>query len=79
MNEYRIESNIFWKNLSGIYDHTLDWHLSDSHIQKITEKNLGLRYINTTYGEKTWDVSSYFIFKIANKERLLWAKIKYGI
>ena len=78
--EYRIETNIFWKSIAGIYNQGLDWHLADEKIQKITKKNLGLKYIATIYDneiDKPYD--AFFAFEIVDPDKLIWAKLKYGI
>ena len=78
--EYRIETNIFWRSIAGIYNQGLDWHLADEKIQKITKKNLGLKYIATVYDneiDKPYD--AFFTFEIVDPDKLIWAKLKYGI
>lgn len=78
--KYEIEANTFWRSITGIYNHGLDWHLADEKIQKISKKNLGLRYIETTQSEeidKPYDF--IFVFEVVNHDKLLWAKLKYGI
>lgn len=78
--EYRIETNTFWRSITGIYDRGLDWHLADEKIQQITKKKLGLRYIATIYDneiDKPYD--AFFAFEIVDEGKLIWAKLKYGI
>ena len=78
--EYRIQSNTFWKNITGIYNRGLDWHLADEKIQQITKKKLGLRYIVTVYdNEIDHPYASVFLFEIVDESKLIWAKLKYGI
>ena len=77
--EYEVESSVFWKNMD-IYDHALDWHLGDERIQKITKKKLGIKYIDTIFSQEiNHPYHSKFLFKILDKKKFLWAKIKYGI
>ena len=78
--EYKIKSSTFWKNLKGIYNHGLDWHLADKKIQSISKEKLGLKYLDTVYDDDiSSPYSSEFLFKIVDQDKLLWAKLKYGI
>ena len=78
--EYKIRSSIFWKNLKGVYDHADDWHLADKKIQSITKKNFGLIYIDTVFDDDIdHPYGSEFLFKIVNKEKFLWSRLKYEI
>jgi hypothetical protein len=78
--EYRIDSSIFWNKLYSIYNKGHDWHLKDEDIQYITKEKLGLIFIVTCFNEEIdRPYDSVFVFEIVDKEKLLWAKIKYGI
>ena len=78
--EYKIKSSTFWKNLKGIYNHGLDWHLSDKKIQALSKAKLGLKYLDTVFNDDIdHPYDSEFLFEIVNKEKFLWAKLKYGI
>lgn len=78
--EYKIKSSIFWKNLKNVYDHSDNWHLAEKKIQKITQKELGLTFIETCYSDEIdRPYDSIFIFQIINQDKFLWAKLKYGI
>jgi hypothetical protein len=78
--EYKISSSKFWHRTNDVYDFGLDWHLSDEKIQVLTKKNLGLKYLDTVFNN---DISSpyvsEFLFEIVDQDKLLWAKLKYGI
>jgi hypothetical protein len=78
--EYKIPSSKFWRATDGVYNHGLDWHLSDEKIQSLTKKKLGLKYLNTVYdADVSSPYSSEFLFEIVDQDKLLWAKLKYGI
>ena len=78
--EYKIKSSTFWKNLKVIYNQGLDWHLSDKKIQALSKEKLGLKYLDTVFNDDIdHPYDSEFLFEIVNKEKLLWAKLKYGI
>ena len=78
--EFKIKSSTFWKNLKEIYNYGHNWHLADKKIQSISKKKLGLKYIDTVFNE---DINhpddSEFVFEIVDQEKLLWARLKYGI
>jgi hypothetical protein len=78
--EYKIKSSTFWKNLKKIYNRGLDWHLADKKIQAISKEKLGLKYLDTVYDDDiSSPYSSEFLFEIVDQDKLLWAKLKYGI
>ena len=78
--EYKIPSSKFWRATDGAYNHGLDWHLSDEKIQSLTKKKLGLKYLDTVYDDDiSSPYSSEFLFEIVDQDKLLWAKLKYGI
>jgi hypothetical protein len=78
--EYKIPSSKFWHKTNDVYDFGLDWHLSDKKIQVLTKKNLGLKYLDTIFdNDISSPYASQFVFEVVNKEKFLWAKIKYGI
>ena len=78
--EYRIDSSIFWSKLYNIYNEGNDWHLKDEDIQCITKEKLGLIFMFTCFSEQIdLPYDSVFVFEIVNQDKLLWAKIKYGI
>jgi hypothetical protein len=78
--EYKIPSSKFWHTTKSVYNHGLDWHLSDEKIQSLTKKKLGLKYLDTVYDDDiSSPYSSEFLFEIVDQDKLLWAKLKYGI
>lgn len=78
--EYKINSSKFWKELKNMYDHNDDWHLADKRIQKITQKELGLKFIETFYSDEVdRPYDSIFLFEIVDQRKLLRAKLKYNI
>lgn len=78
--EYKISSSVFWKSIKNIYNHDDDWHLADKKIQLITQKELGLKFIETFYSDEVdRPYDSIFLFEIVDQHKLLWAKLKYGI
>jgi len=77
---YKIPSSKFWSKINDVYNQGLDWHLSDQKIQVLTKKKLGLKYLDTVYdGDISSPYSSEFLFEIVDPDKLLWAKLKYGI
>ena len=77
--EYKIKSSVFWRNLD-IYNFGDDWHLADKDIQSVTKEKLGLIYITTCFNEPIdFPYDSVFLFEIVDQQKLLWAKLKYGI
>jgi hypothetical protein len=78
--EYEISSSKFWTNLKNVYDHSDNWHLAEKKIQKITQKELGLTFIETFYSDELdRPYDSIFLFEVVDQNKFLWAKIKYGI
>ena len=75
--EYKISSSKFWHRTNDVYDFGLDWHLSDEKIQVLTKKKLGLKYLDTVFNSSPY--VSEFLFEIVDQDKLLWAKLKYGI
>lgn len=79
--EYKIRSDIFWNStdLIGLYFEKAgkDWHLIDEKAQKVT-RTLGMEFIVSTYGSNLTDDRIFYCFKIINKEKFLWGKLKYG-
>lgn len=78
--EYKIPSSKFWRATDAVYNHGFDWHLSDKKIQALTKKKLGLKYLDTVYdNDISSPYASEFLFEIVDQDKLLWAKLKYGI
>lgn len=78
--KYEIVSSVFWKNLSSEYNYGQNWHLADKKIQKITKNKLGLKYVDTVFSsENITPYTSIFIFEVVDQEKLIWARLKYGI
>jgi hypothetical protein len=78
--EYEILSSDFWNKLRIIYPIFKNWHLQDARIQKITKTSLGLKFIETKFSDKIdKPYDSIFQFKILNKKKFLWAKLKYDL
>ena len=78
--EYEILSSDFWNKLRIVYPIFKNWHLQDARIQKISKSSLGLKFINTKFSDKIdKPYDTIFLFKIINKEKFLWAKLKYDL
>jgi hypothetical protein len=78
--EYKIKSSTFWTNIKNVYNHSDDWHLAEKKIQKITQKELGLKFIETFYSDELdRPYDSIFLFEVVDQNKFLWAKLKYGI
>lgn len=78
--EYKIRSDIFWNStdLIGLYFEKagLNWHLIDKKAQKVT-RTLGMEFIVSEYSLDSED-HIFYRFKIINKEKFLWARLRYG-
>jgi hypothetical protein len=78
--EYKISSNNFWNKLRCHYPVYKNWHLKDARIQKISKSLLGLKFINTEFSDQIdKPYNTYFKFEIINKEKFLWAQLKYDL
>ena len=75
---YDIETGVFWSFATKIYPMEQDWHLLDHRIQKITINLLGLEYIETQFDSDLNSQKCFFKFRITNKKKFLWARLKYG-
>lgn len=81
--EFEITSDQFWDNqeLISLYDNVLGnyWALLDEPAQQVT-KQLGMEFIHCDFSEIVNHVSKNTIykFKVVNKQKFLWARIKYG-
>lgn len=76
-NKVLICSETFWSYAKQVYPMFGNWHLKDPFIQKITRKKIGLEFIETKYKQESFN--TIFIFKIVNRKKYAFAKIKYGI
>ena len=83
--EFEMTSDEFWDNKELIDFHhnaigSQSWSLRDKKIKKI-HKELGIEFINFDFRKNSNHVgsSTFYKFKILNKEKFLWAKIKYDI
>ena len=74
-----IESGVFWQFAKKNYPIEQNWHLLDNRIQKITKNLLGLEFIQAIFSNHNYFECTVFQFKIINKKKYLWAKIKHGV
>jgi hypothetical protein len=77
MEEVFIDTDVFWSYAKVVYPMEVDWHLIDHRIQKITKKEIGLEFIDTRFKPESQDFQ--FRFKIIDRRKYAFAKIKYEI
>jgi len=75
--EALIDTDVFWSYAKVVYPMEANWHLLDHRIQKITKKEIGLEFIETAFKPESQDIE--FRFKIVDRKKYAFAKIKYGI
>ena len=76
-NKVIISSETFWKYANKIYPINIDWHLRDPSMQIITREKTGLEFVETIFADLSDNTN--FVFKIVDKKKYTFAKIKYGI
>jgi hypothetical protein len=69
----------YWEIINNICDNTpeTDWYRCSE--TELEEKFLGLRFINNNYDKFKNERYLCKFFKVINKEKWLWTKLKYDI
>ena len=74
--EFEIESEIFWENTRDVFLEYKGRTFKEHEVESMNETLLGLKFKDCYFVEG----STYKLkFKVIDKEKYLWAKIKYGI
>ena len=73
---FEINTNIFWRKMENTVREYYHPHCP-IHLKEMFKllKHLGVDYVTTFYAD---DANSHFRFKIVNKKKFLFTKLKYG-